>query len=58
MQVPKKYAIRIINNKDEKGRLFAVIPKLPIEQVTRYYNLAKKSIEYGSSEWITVRPWN
>ena len=50
-----KFAIRIVDG-NGKSTLFAICEDRG-GQVYRHYQLAKQSIEYGSSDWVTMNEW-
>lgn len=51
-----KYAIRIVSGAAERTSLFAIVED-KAGNVTRYYNLAKKSIPQYSSDYVSIKEW-
>lgn len=51
-----KYAIRIVSSTTGDQKLFAVCEERNGE-VYRHYQLAKRTIPYGSSDWVVMGKW-
>lgn len=50
-----KYAIRIVDGTTGQKKLFAIVRN---ENVERYRNMARNTIRYGSSDWVSVNEWS